>query len=71
MEKKDLAKRYAQRTGATPAQAADQIDRVIHDLLRRLRSGEPASLPGFGTLLPNDNTDLKFDQTRTARKASK
>jgi nucleoid DNA-binding protein len=53
MEKKDFNKRYAQRTQSTPAEAADQIDAVINDLLRRLRAGQPAPLPGLGTLLPS------------------
>jgi len=52
MDKKDFTKRYAQRTRSTPAEAADQIDSVVNDLIRRLRAGQPASLPGFGTLLP-------------------
>lgn len=57
MEKKDFTKRYARRTGSTPAEAADQIDRVVNDLLLRLRAGERASLPGLGTLLPSPNDD--------------
>src|ERR1051326_123863 len=41
MEKKDFTKRYARRTRSTPAEAADQIDGVVNDLLRRLRAGQP------------------------------
>jgi len=52
MEKKDFTKRYAQQTHSTAAEAADQIDRVVDDLLRRLRAGQPASLPGLGRLNP-------------------
>jgi nucleoid DNA-binding protein len=52
MDKKDFTKQYAKRTGSTPVEAADQIDSVVNDLLRRLRAGQPASLPGFGPLLP-------------------
>ena len=52
MDKKDFTKQYAKRTRSTPAEAADQIDGVVNDLLHRLRAGEPASLPGLGPLLP-------------------
>jgi nucleoid DNA-binding protein len=52
MEKNDFTKRFAQRTRSTRAVAADQVDRVVNDLLRRLRAGKAASLPGLGTLLP-------------------
>ena len=68
MEKKDFTKRYAQRTRSTPAEAADQIDHVVNDLLRRLRAGQPASLPGFGTLLPQSQTDDAGRRARTKTK---
>jgi nucleoid DNA-binding protein len=52
MQKRDFTKRYAQHIQSTSAEAADQVDRVVHDLLRRLRAGQPAEIPGLGTLLP-------------------
>jgi hypothetical protein len=64
MEKKDFTKRFAQRMRSTPAEAADQIDDAANDLLRRLRAGQPASLPGLGTLLP-----LPGRRARTKTKA--
>lgn len=54
MEKNDFTIRFAKRTGSTRAAAADQIDRVVNDLLRRMRAGKPASLPGLGTLMPDE-----------------
>jgi len=70
MEKKDFTKRYAQRTQSTPAEAADQIDAVVNDLLRRLRAGQPAPLPGLGTLLPTTKPQSPPDETgRTRTKA--
>lgn len=52
MGKKEFTKRYARLNGSTSAQAADQIDRVIDDVLHRLRAGHTASLPGLGILQP-------------------
>ena len=67
MEKYDFTKRYARRTRSTPAEAADRIDDVVNDLLRRLRAGQPASLPGLGTLLPDSKTQPRQDVGRGAR----
>jgi nucleoid DNA-binding protein len=64
MGKKEFTKRYARQNGSTSAQAADQIDRVIDDLLHRLRSGHTASLPGFGILQP-----AKSSRVPTTKKA--
>ena len=52
MKQKDFTKRYAERTRLSPAEAADQVDRVVNDLLRRLRTGQSASLPGLGAIKP-------------------
>ena len=61
MEKKDFTKRFAQKNRSTQAVAADQIDRVVNDLLRRLRAGKAASLPGLGTLLPEGDAKSERD----------
>jgi len=71
MEKKDFNKRYAQRTQSTPAEAADQIDEVVNGILRRLRAGEPASLPGLGTLLPSIKPAPSDETGRRARTKAK
>ena len=52
MQKKDFARRLAHEAHLTPAVAADQIDAVVTRLLRRLKEGKPAEIPGLGTLLP-------------------
>lgn len=52
MRKKVFARRLAHEAQLTPAVAADQIDSVVTQLLRRLKEGKPAEIPGFGTLLP-------------------
>lgn len=52
MRKQDLARRLARRAGVTPAEAADQLDRVVHQIVSRLRRGERALLPGLGMFKP-------------------
>lgn len=51
MNKRDLAARLARSSGLPKAAAADQVDRVVNEILLRLRRGEPARLPGLGTLV--------------------
>ena len=50
MKRNDLTKRIADQTRTSPAEAADGLDRVVHDLIRKLRRGRRASLPGLGEL---------------------
>jgi nucleoid DNA-binding protein len=52
MKKSDLAKEMARRKGGDPGQAADQLDSVVNAIIRTLRSGKPARLPGLGTITP-------------------
>jgi nucleoid DNA-binding protein len=52
MKKSDLAKEMARRTGGDTGQAADQLDSVVNAIIRTLRSGKPARLPGLGTISP-------------------
>lgn len=65
MRKSDLTHRIARQTHVTPAEAADQLDRVIHDILVNLRKGEPAALPGLGEFRPGQEWTFKF--ARVAR----
>ena len=59
MQKDDLASRLANTSGISQAKAADQLDRVVHQILRKLRSGKPAPMPGLGVLVPGLKTSLK------------
>jgi hypothetical protein len=40
MKKEQLARRLAKVSHITTAAAADQLDRVLHDILKRVRSGQ-------------------------------
>jgi hypothetical protein len=68
-----IIQRLAQETHTAPADAADQLDKVLHGVLRRLREGKPATLPGFGSFVPGAEIRFEFKKsndkkiTKTAR----
>jgi nucleoid DNA-binding protein len=51
MKKPDIARRMARGSGESTSQAADRLDRLVHDLLQDLRQGKEARLPGLGRFL--------------------
>jgi nucleoid DNA-binding protein len=63
MKKEQLARRLAKESHITTAAAADQLDRVLHDILKRVRNGQSASFPGLGTFLPGRQNGFLFDVT--------
>jgi len=52
MKKSDLIREVARQQGVAPGTAADQMDRAVSRLVRALRKGRPARLPGLGTISP-------------------
>jgi Bacterial DNA-binding protein len=62
MKREQLARRLAKESGITTAAAADQLDRVLGDILRRVRRGESASLPGLGTFVPGPKPEFYFEK---------
>ena len=52
MKKSDLARDVARRRGVKAGDAADQMDRVVNQIIRTLKRGHPARLPGLGTITP-------------------
>jgi nucleoid DNA-binding protein len=62
LKKEQLARRLARQSGITPAAAADQLDRILSDILKRLRRGQSASLPGLGTFWPGPKPEFYFEQ---------
>jgi nucleoid DNA-binding protein len=62
MKKEQLAKRLAKKSGISAAAAADQLDSVLSAILRRVRQGQSASLPGLGTFLPGVRPVFYFEQ---------
>lgn len=47
-----VIRQLAKKSSVSPAEAADQIDKFIHDVRRKLKRGETASVPGIGKLSP-------------------
>ena len=52
MKKPDLIHEEAKRSGIEPETAADQVDKAVNKILRALRGGRSAHLPGLGTITP-------------------
>ncbi len=61
MKKAELAAKLAEQTHLSEAEAADQLDRVVHAIVRNLRKGKPARLPGLGSFRPGENGVIRFE----------
>ena len=66
MNKGELAGRLARQTHRSKAAAADDVDRVVHNILASLRRGEKARLPGLGTFVPGAQPGFEFDTDANA-----
>ena len=63
MKKAQLVKRLAKESGISTAAAADQLDSILTGILRRVRQGHSASLPGLGTFVPGPTAEFYFEQS--------
>ena len=61
MNKSDLAARLAKQTRSSKEEAADQLDRVVHEIIFNLRKGQPAPFPGLGSFRPGEKWRFQFD----------
>lgn len=66
MKKSDLARDVARRNRVEPGDAADQLDRAVNQIVRALRRGESAHLPGLGTLKPGRHWVFRPDDALEA-----
>jgi len=64
MRKTELARRLARRSGVSKAEAADQLDRVVNQIVSNLRNGCVASLPGLGQFRPGKTIQFEFEKER-------
>jgi nucleoid DNA-binding protein len=62
VKKDQLVRRLAIESGISAAAAADQLDGILAGILRRVRQGRSASLPGLGTFLPGPQPEFYFEQ---------
>lgn len=68
MKKPEIAKRIARRSGVTQAEAADRLDRLIHEILADLRKGTPAALPGLGRFVQGADGKVSFEPEEGPRR---
>jgi nucleoid DNA-binding protein len=66
MRKPEIAKRLARQSGVSNAEAADQLDRVVNQILAKLRKGKPAPLPGLGRFTPGPRGSYRFKKEKSA-----
>jgi nucleoid DNA-binding protein len=71
MKKFDLANRLAKQAGVSTAEAADQIDHVVSQIISNLKKGQTAQLPGLGEFKPGSKWNFKFERKGSARRAKR
>jgi nucleoid DNA-binding protein len=62
MRKTELTRRLARRSGVTKAEAADQLDRVVNQIVSNLRKGCVTTLPGLGQFRPGKTVEFEFEK---------
>jgi nucleoid DNA-binding protein len=62
MKKPEIAKRMARQAGVTEGEAADRVDRVVRQVLSRLRKGQDTELPGLGRFTQGPDGRLAFER---------
>jgi nucleoid DNA-binding protein len=62
MRNTDLAQQIARQTGVSHAEAADQLDEVVTSILKTLKKGRSANLPGLGRLRRDLKGGLQFTE---------
>jgi nucleoid DNA-binding protein len=70
MAKKTLV-RMMSADGVSRPEVADQLDRAVENILKRLRKGEVVSLPGLGKLVPGPKTSFHFERGKEAGSTSR
>ena len=64
MKNTDIAQQIARETGISQGEAADQLDEVITAILKNLKKGRSADLPGLGRFRRGVKGGLQFTQTQ-------
>jgi nucleoid DNA-binding protein len=64
MKKLALAELLAKQTNVSTGAAADDLDRVVHDILTNLKKGKSASVPGLGKFTLGEDSVVRFVRVR-------
>ncbi len=67
MKKQEIAKQMARQSGVTQGEAADRLDRVVREILERLREGQSVPFPGLGHFRPGTGGKVVFQRDRGHR----
>ncbi len=51
MKREELASKLARQTHLPVAAARDEVDALVHKILKSLRAGKPVVIPGIGKLV--------------------
>ncbi len=68
MKKAEIANHEGRRQKVTAGNAADQMDRAVSQIIRALRSGKAAELPGLGTIQPGKRWVFHPKKRRSGQK---
>jgi len=52
MKQQRIARKLAREQRLPAAAARDQVDELVHKILKTLKKGQPVHLPGLGKLIP-------------------
>jgi hypothetical protein len=62
MPKSSHNKEAAYVANGIPRLEAEDLERVVNRIIRTLRSGKPARLPGLGTINPGDSWTFRQEE---------
>jgi nucleoid DNA-binding protein len=58
MKREELARTLARQTNLSRAAARDEVDELVHRILKTLRKGETVEFPGVGKLVARDHASV-------------
>ena len=63
-----LISRLADASEVTPAEAADEVDKLIHRIVKKLKHGEAARVPGLGIFEPGREPQFHVEAPHATRR---
>jgi nucleoid DNA-binding protein len=68
MNKPEIAKKIARRSGVSRAEAADRLDTLVSGIIARLRDGKDADLPGLGRFVHAADGSVSFERSWSGKR---